>query len=95
MEKNSVLGLEFSTPRASDPVETCPFCEFIFRERDDLIFHMVEVHSHKCSAKTNEEYRRLSLIESNKLFIYHLKICSLIMLTMMALAYIYAFALVG
>lgn len=94
MGQQSTSGLEFSVPSPTSIVEQCPFCEFIFPTPENLIFHMVESHPDQCSVDTTKEYEKISIIESDKLFIYHLKITSLLMLIFMGLAYVYAFVLV-
>ena len=95
MEQTSLIGVEFSVPTSNDTVEQCHLCEFICSTKEHLVFHLVESHPDQCSTEISEEYANLSLKESDQLFIYHLKICSLIMLTLMGLAYIYAFVLAG
>jgi len=95
VEQKSTSGLEFSVPSPTSMVEQCPLCEFIFPTHENLVFHMMESHPTQCPIETTKEYEKLSITESDKLFIYHLKICSLLMLTFMGLAYVYAFVLVG
>ncbi len=94
MESNFVTQLEFDVPPAFSTAEKCPFCEFIFPTHKDLVFHSHENHLDECSDAVKKEYSKLFQKESDELFIYHLKICSLIMLIFMALSYVYAFALV-
>ncbi|MFD1514880.1 DUF7410 domain-containing protein [Halomarina rubra] len=75
-------------------VATCPYCDRPFPSDHLRALHLGERHAARLSDRERDAFERAEETEVDDLFVYHLKVVSLIVLVVMGLSYVYAFALV-
>ena len=79
-------------PADAEPV-TCPYCERPFPSERLRSLHLGERHAGDLTAGEREAFETAEEAEIDDLFVYHLKVVSLIVIVVMGLSYVYAFAL--
>jgi hypothetical protein len=80
-------------PPAADP-ERCPYCDRPLPGERLLALHLGERHADRLTDDERAAYAAADDAESDDLFVYHLKVVALIVVVVMGLSYVYAFALV-
>ena len=84
-------------PTAVPPDQTpavCPYCERPFARKHLRDLHVGEAHADAASEAERTAYDAVYELESDDLFVYHLKVVAAIVMLLMGLAYLYAFVLV-
>lgn len=78
---------------ADAAVATCPYCDRPFPSEHLRTLHLGERHDDRLTATERSAFERAEETEIDDLFVYHLKVVSLIVVVVMGLSYVYAFAL--
>jgi hypothetical protein len=79
-------------PADADP-HRCPYCDRPLPGERLLALHLGERHADRLSPAERESFAAAEDGEVDDLFVYHLKVVALIVLVVMGLSYVYAFAL--
>jgi hypothetical protein len=72
---------------------TCPYCDRPFPSDRLRSLHLGERHGERLTDGQRSAYEDAEDQEVDDLFVYHLKVVSLIVVVVMGLSYVYAFAL--
>ncbi|MWG35926.1 hypothetical protein GQS65_15780 [Halomarina oriensis] len=74
-------------------MEACPYCERPFPTDRLRALHLGERHADRLTPEERATFEETEDEEIDDLFVYHLKVVALIVLVVMGLSYVYAFAL--
>lgn len=78
---------------AGAPVTTCPYCERPFPTERLASLHLGERHPDLLTSAEAAAFEQSDDDERDDLFVYHLKVVALLVVVVMGLSYVYAFAL--
>ena len=73
----STPGCEYDVP-AGAPAHECPYCDAVLPEEDLLALHVGVDHEDEATEAELEAFEETYERESNQVFIYHLKVISLV-----------------
>ncbi|MFC5972668.1 C2H2-type zinc finger protein [Halomarina salina] len=88
----SLASLPTEVPADADPVR-CQYCDQPFPTDRLHALHLGECHADLLTPEETAAYEENEDAEVDDLFVYHLKVVALLVVVVMGLSYVYAFAL--